>query len=171
MVLPREVCFRESQADIHHYLANLVARCLVLDHRYGRGRRYDDRRGYGGGRRYDDYRRGRYDSYDRRDRDRRDYGGYGGRDYGRDYPRDYGRRGDYRDDYSHRGGVDRYASGRDDRYGRGDDRRDERGDERRGGYYDRDANPPSYDQAPRDSREPYVGRSYESRGDERYGAR
>ncbi|KAL1977030.1 hypothetical protein VTN31DRAFT_3312 [Thermomyces dupontii] len=140
------------------------------DHRYGRGRRYDDRRGYGG-RRYDDYRRGRYDSYDRRDRDRRDYGGYGGRDYGRDYPRDYGRRGDYRDDYSHRGGVDRYASGRDERYGRGDDRRDDRGDERRGGYYDRDANPPSYDQAPRDSREPYVGRSYESRGDERYGAR
>ncbi|KAL1982667.1 hypothetical protein VTN96DRAFT_1037 [Rasamsonia emersonii] len=120
--------------------------------------RYDDRRGYGGSRRYDDYRYGRYDSYDRRS----DYG----RGYGRDYGRDYYSRRDYRDDYSYRG-VDRY-SGREDRYGRGDDRRDERDDRR--SYYDRDANPPSYDQA-RDSRDAYASRSYEGRGDERYGGR
>ncbi|KAL1969112.1 hypothetical protein VTN77DRAFT_366 [Rasamsonia byssochlamydoides] len=133
-----------------------------------RGRdRYDDRRGYGS-RRYDDYRYGRYDSYDRRDAGR-DYGRGYGRDPGRDYGRDYGRR-DYRDDYSYRGGVDRYASSREDRYGRGDDRRDDRGDDRRG-YYDREANPPSYDQAPRDSRDAYGSRSYEGRGDERYSGR
>ncbi|KAL4803229.1 hypothetical protein BDV18DRAFT_163279 [Aspergillus unguis] len=134
--------------------------------RGGRGDRYDDRRGgYGGSWRRgggDDYRYGRYDSYS----DRRDYGG------GREY-RDYGRR-DYRDDYAggpggsgggYRGG-DRYASGgREDRYGR-----DERRDDRRG-YYDRDANPPSYGHgAP--SREPYPARSYEPRGGEdRYAGR
>lgn len=118
--------------------------------------RYDDRRGgYGGNWRRGggDYRYGRYDSYDRRD--------YGGRDY-----RDYGRR-DYRDDYpsgpsgggGYRGG-DRYASGgREDRYGR-DERRDYRRDR---GYYDRDANPPSYGHgAPRD---PYPVRFYEPRED------
>lgn len=150
--------------------------------------RYDDRRG-GGSRRYDDYRGGRYDSYDRRGDGGRDYPrsyGGGGREYGRDYNRDYGRRGDYRDDNAYRGGggVDRYA-GREDRYPRGgdarggearggDDRRDDRagGDDRRAGYYDRDANPPSYDQAPaRDGREAYGGRTYEARGDERYSAR
>ncbi|KAL3437110.1 hypothetical protein BDV09DRAFT_193399 [Aspergillus tetrazonus] len=140
--------------------------------RGGRGDRYDDRRGgYGGGnwrRGGDDYRGyGRYDSYS----DRRDYGG-------RDF-RDYGRR-DYRDDYAggpggsgsggYRGGADRYASGgREERYGR-DERRDDRRDERRG-YYDRDANPPSYGHgAP--SRDPYPGRSYEPRGGEdRYAGR
>ncbi|OJJ44893.1 hypothetical protein ASPZODRAFT_134302 [Penicilliopsis zonata CBS 506.65] len=130
--------------------------------RGGRGDRYDDRRGgYGGGwRRNDDYRYGsRYDSYGDR--------GSGGRDYGRDY----GRR-EYRDEYAggYRGGIDRYASGREDRYGR-EDRRDDRrsGDDRRG-YYDRDANPPSYEQAPprenRENRDAYASRSYESRGGE-----
>ncbi|KAF3399046.1 hypothetical protein DPV78_006987 [Talaromyces pinophilus] len=155
--------------------------------------RYDDRRGYGGGRRYDDYRYGRYDSYGRRGGDYgRDDHGYrggsgGGREYGRDYGRDYGRRDDYRDDYgSYRGGAaggsgggDRYAS-REERYPRGGEERRGGGEERRGGgYYDRDANPPSYDQAPpRESREPYNGgssaaggRSYEGRGEERYGSR
>lgn len=144
--------------------------------RGGRGDRYDDRRGgYGGSWRRggDDYRYGRYDSYS----DRRDYGGRG------EY-RDYGRR-EYRDDYAggpggsgggggggggYRGG-DRYASGgREDRYGRDERRDDRRGDERRG-YYDRDANPPSYGHgAP--SRDPYAGRSYEPRGgDDRYAGR
>ncbi|KAL4905206.1 hypothetical protein BDW74DRAFT_178209 [Aspergillus multicolor] len=145
--------------------------------RGGRGDRYDDRRGgYGGGnwrRGGDDYRGGgygRYDSYS----DRRDYGS-------REY-RDYGRR-DYRDDYAggpggsgsggYRGGADRYASssgGREERYGRDERRDDRRGDERRG-YYDRDANPPSYGHgAP--SREPYPARSYEPRGGEdRYAGR
>ncbi|KAL2014561.1 hypothetical protein VTN00DRAFT_2086 [Thermoascus crustaceus] len=122
----------------------------------GRGDRYDDRRGYGY-RRYDDsYRYNRYDSYSDRGRD------YGGRDYGRR---------DYRDDYGYGGrGIDRYAS-RDDRYGR-DDRREDRRDERRG-YYDRDANPPSYDAAPpRDSRDAYAGRSYDApRGEDRYASR
>lgn len=113
--------------------------------RGGRGDRYDDRRGpHGGGWRRgggggDDYRYGRYDSYS----DRRDYGG--GRDGGREY-RDYPRR-EYRDDYSYRGGIDRYASGsgggREERYG--------------------DAPP---------AREPYTGRSYEPRGGEdRYSGR
>lgn len=113
--------------------------------RGGRGDRYDDRRGpHGGGWRRgggggDDYRYGRYDSYS----DRRDYGG--GRDGGREY-RDYPRR-EYRDDYSYRGGIDRYASGsgggREERYG--------------------DAPP---------AREPYAGRSYEPRGGEdRYSGR
>ncbi|KAL4782670.1 hypothetical protein BJX76DRAFT_349213 [Aspergillus varians] len=155
--------------------------------RGGRGDRYDDRRGgYGGGgyrRGGDEYRYGRYDSYS----DRRDYGGSreGGREGGREAGgreyRDYGRR-EYRDDYAgggaggsgggsggYRGGADRYASGgREDRYGR-DDRRDDRRDERRG-YYDRDANPPSYGHgAP--SREPYPARSYEPRGEDRYAGR
>ncbi|EPS34207.1 hypothetical protein POX_a00820 [Penicillium oxalicum] len=160
-----------------------------------RGDRYDDRRGPmggggGGWRRRDDdhYRGGRYDSYN----DRRDYG----RDYGRDggrgdggYRRDYGGR-DYRresrDDHGYRGGPDRYGDrySRDDRRG-GDDRRaggaggappaeGGAGGEGRG-YYDRDANPPSYDAAPpREPREPYSGggRSYEGRGgDDRYGSR
>lgn len=118
-----------------------------------RGDRFDDRRGgaYGGNwrRNNDDYRYGRYDSYGDRSRD------YGYRDY-----RDYGRR-DYRDDYGYRGGVDRYASGRDDRYSRED-----RGDRRRG-YYDRDANPPSYDQGP-PVRDAYSSRTYEPRDDDRY---
>ncbi|EED17002.1 transformer-SR ribonucleoprotein, putative [Talaromyces stipitatus ATCC 10500] len=150
--------------------------------------RYDDRRGYGGGsRRYDDYRYGRYDSYGRRGGEYRDDHGYrggGGREYGRDYGRDYGRRDDYRDDYgSYRGGAaggsggDRYGS-REERYPRGGEER-RGGDDRRSGYYDRDANPPSYDQAPpRENREPYNGggsaaggRSYEGRGEERYGSR
>lgn len=144
-----------------------------------RGDRYDDRRGGMGGnwRRRDDdyYRSGRYDSYG----DRRDYG----RDYGRgDYrSRDYGGRGDYRrdsrDDYGYRGGSsgvpDRYG----DRYGRDDRREDRRGasggnDEARG-YYDRDANPPSYDAAapPREPRDAYSSRAFEGRGEERYGSR
>lgn len=144
-----------------------------------RGDRYDDRRGGMGGnwRRRDDdyYRSGRYDSYN----ERRDYG----RDYGRgDYrSRDYGGR-DYRresrDDYGYRGGSsgagpDRYG----DRYNRDERREDRRGgaggggDEARG-YYDRDANPPSYDAAaPREPRDAYAGRSYEGRGEERYGSR
>ncbi|GFF70164.1 uncharacterized RNA-binding protein C25G10.01 [Aspergillus lentulus] len=138
--------------------------------RGGRGDRYDDRRGpHGGGWRRggggggggDDYRYGRYDSYS----DRRDYGG--GREGGREY-RDYPRR-EYRDDYSYRGGIDRYASGsgggREERYSR-----EPRRDDRRG-YYDRDANPPSYGDAP-PAREPYAGRSYEPRGGEdRYSGR
>lgn len=121
----------------------------------GRGDRYDDRRGYGGNwRRNDDYRSGRYDSYSDRSRD-----------YGRDY-----RRRDYRDDYGYRG-IDRYASGREDRYSR-DERREEPREERRGGYYDRDANPPSYDAAPpREARDAYASRSYEARGEDRYAAR
>ncbi|KAJ5577732.1 uncharacterized protein N7459_006696 [Penicillium hispanicum] len=148
-----------------------------------RGDRYDDRRGPGGGnwrRRDDDYYRsgggGRYDSYN----DRRDYGG---RDYGRggDYRRDYGGRDyrrDSRDDYGYRGGG---GAGGPDRYG---DRysRDDRREDRRGGggddaasaprsYYDRDANPPSYDAPPRETRDAYAGRSYEGRGEERYGSR
>ncbi|PYH93351.1 RNA-binding domain-containing protein [Aspergillus ellipticus CBS 707.79] len=149
-------------------------------HRGGRGGdRYDDRRGgYGGSwRRGDDYRYGRYDSYSDR------------RDYGRDY-RDYGGRRDYRDDYSYRGGggggIDRYASGggREDRYSRDDRRDDRRGDERRGtgassggGYYDRDANPPSYGSSAPPARDAYAGggggsggRSYEPR-DDRYSTR
>ncbi|CEN61249.1 Putative Transformer-SR ribonucleoprotein [Aspergillus calidoustus] len=146
--------------------------------RGGRGDRYDDRRGgYGGGGNFrrggDEYRYGRYDSYS----DRRDYGG------SREY-RDYNRR-EYRDDYAggpsggsggsgggsggYRGGADRYASGgREERYGRDERRDDRRGDERRG-YYDHDANPPSYGHgAP--SRDPYPGRSYEPRED-RYAGR
>ncbi|BDD59193.1 hypothetical protein MAP00_004421 [Monascus purpureus] len=105
----------------------------------GRGDRYDDRRYGGSWRRNDDYRSGRYDSYS---------------DRSRDYGRDYGRR-DYRDDYGYRG-IDRYAStGREERRGERDDRR---------GYYDRDANPPSYD-----AREAYsAGRSYEPRAHDRY---
>lgn len=108
-----------------------------------RGDRFDDRRYGGNWRRQDDYRYGRYDSYSDR------------RDYGRDY-RDYRR--DYRDDYGYRG-IDRYASSRDDRYSR-DDRRDDRR-----GYYDRDANPPSYSQGP--PRDAYASRY----GDDRYGGR
>lgn len=116
---------------------------------YGRDR-FDDRRsGYGGGwRRSDDQRHGgRYDSYGDRNRS------YGGRDSGR---RDY--RGD---DYGSYRSADRYASySRDERYSR-DDRR---GEDRRG-FYDRDANPSSYDAAaPRESRDAYAGRSHESRG-------
>lgn len=119
----------------------------------GRGPRRDDRRGgYGGGglrRRDDGYDRyGRYDSYDR------------GRDYGgRDYRRDY------RDDY--RGGSDRYGGGREDRYSR-DERRDDRRGEDRRAYYDRDANPPTYDAAPpREPRDAFAGRSYERTADDR----
>ncbi|KAJ5191413.1 uncharacterized protein N7498_010398 [Penicillium cinerascens] len=173
-----------------------------------RGDRYDDRRGAGGGgnwrRRDDDYSRyGRYDSYnDRRDYGRdygrgdyrsRDYGGGGsggGRDYRRDSRDEYGGGGSYRGGGSS-GGPDRYA----DRYSRDDRRGDDRrggGDESRG-YYDRDANPPSYEAAPpREPREPYTGggggggsgsaaagggsasggRSYEGRGGEdRYASR
>ncbi|RDW83760.1 RNA recognition motif domain-containing protein [Aspergillus mulundensis] len=117
--------------------------------RGGRGDRYDDRRGgYGGGGNWrrggDDYRGGGYG---------RGPGGSGSGGY--------------------RGGADRYASssgGREERYGRDERRDDRRGDERRG-YYDRDANPPSYGHgAP--SREPYPGRSYEPRGGEdRYAGR
>ncbi|KAI9930122.1 hypothetical protein ASPWEDRAFT_35392 [Aspergillus wentii DTO 134E9] len=131
------------------------------------GDRYDDRRGgYGGSwRRHDDYRYGRYDSYS--DRGGRDYGG-------RDYRGDYGRR-DYggRDDYGYRGGgggIDRYAS-REDRYSRDDRRDDRRGGDDRRSYYDRDANPPSYEAAP-PARDAYASRSYEPRGGEdRYAAR
>ncbi|KAB8205519.1 hypothetical protein BDV34DRAFT_100142 [Aspergillus parasiticus] len=144
--------------------------------RGGRSDRYDDRRApYGGSwRRNDDYRYGRYDSYS----DRRDYGGRGeGRGDGRGDYRDYRR--DYRDDYGSYRGIDRYASGgREDRYSR-DERRDDRREERRG-YYDRDANPPSYSHsggAPPPPREAYSGgggggggRSYEPRED-RYGSR
>lgn len=154
---------------------------LILDGRGPprRGDRYDDRRGgMGGGnwRRRDDdyYRSGRYESYN----DRREYG----RDYGRgDYrSRDYGGRDyrrDSRDDYGYRGGgggggPDRYG----DRYSRDERREDRRGgaggEEARGGYYERDANAPSYDAgAPREPRDPYAGRSYEGRGEERYGSR
>lgn len=151
-----------------------------------RGDRYDDRRGPAGGnwrRRDDDYYRygggGRYDSYN----DRRDYGG---RDYGRggDYRRDYGGRDyrrDSRDDYGYRGGggvggPDRYG----DRYSRDDRREDRRGGGGGGGddaapaprsYYDRDANPPSYDAGPpREPRDAYASRSYEGRGEDRYGS-
>ncbi|KAF7587561.1 hypothetical protein BBP40_007050 [Aspergillus hancockii] len=144
----------------------------------GRGDRYDDRRGgYGGSwRRNDDYRYGRYDSYsDRRGGDYGGRGGGGGGSGGGDY-RDYRR--DYRDDYGSYRGIDRYASGgREDRYSR-DDRRDDRREERRG-YYDRDANPPSYSShgAPPPPRESYSGgggsgggRSYDPRED-RYGSR
>jgi len=150
-----------------------------------RGRdRYDDRRGYGGSRRFDDnYRYGRYDSYNERNRDSggREYSGreYSGREYGggREYGRDYNRR-EPRDDHGYRG-IDRYASGRGDRYTRGEDRREDHREERRGGYYDRDANPPSYEQAPRESREAYSGggsgggggRSYDTRAEERYSGR
>ncbi|KAI5291533.1 hypothetical protein KEM54_003954 [Ascosphaera aggregata] len=110
----------------------------------GRGYdRYDDRR-YG--RRYDDYRGGgRYDSY------------YSDRRYDRREMRD-----DWR-------GGDRY---RDDRYSSRDDRRG--GDDRRS-YYDRDsrsAYPSStYDAPPPPprERESYPPRSYEARGDDRYG--
>ncbi|KAI5307445.1 hypothetical protein KEM55_008258, partial [Ascosphaera atra] len=107
----------------------------------GRGYdRYEDRR-YGG-RRYDDYRGSRYDSY------------YSDRRYDRREPRD-----DWR-------GGDRY---RDDRYSSRDDRR---GDDRRS-YYDRDsrsAYPSSYDAPPPPPRErDYPPRSYEARGDDRYG--
>lgn len=129
----------------------------------------------GNWRRRDDdyYRYGRYDSYN----DRRDYG----REYGRgDYrSRDYGGRDyrrDSRDDYGYRGGgPDRYG----DRYSREDRREDRRGgggapvggDDTRG-YYDRDVNPPSYEAAPpREPRDAYAGRSYEGRGDDRYGSR
>lgn len=94
-------------------------------------------------RRSDD-RYGRYDSYGDRSR-----GDPGYRDY-----RDYGRR-EYRDDYGYRGGVDRYASGRDDR------------SDRRRGYYDRDANPPSFEQGP-PARDAYSSRTYEPRDDDRY---
>ncbi|KAJ5134318.1 hypothetical protein N7448_000659 [Penicillium atrosanguineum] len=170
-----------------------------------RGDRYDDRRGPGGGggawRRRDDdyYRSGRYDSYNDRRESGRDYGrgDYRSRDYGgggsgggsgggRDYRRDS------RDDYSgyrgggSSGGPDRYA----DRYSRDDRRGDDRrggGEESRSSYYDRDANPPSYESAPpREPRAPYAGgegaaagagsasggRSYEGRGGEdRYASR
>jgi len=132
--------------------------------------RYDDRRGYGGSRRSDDYRYGRYDSYDRRSGDPgREYGrNYGGREYGREYSgREAGREYSGRD-YARRGGA---GGNNSDRYSRGDDRREDRGEDRRG-YYDRDANPPSYDQAPpRESRDAYSARTYEGRGEERYGAR
>ncbi|KAJ5183161.1 hypothetical protein N7492_000777 [Penicillium capsulatum] len=146
------------------------------DGRPPRRDRFDDRRGAGGGgnwRRRDDdyYRYGRYDSYN----DRRDYGrdyGRGGGDYrGRDYGgRDYRR--DSRDDYAYRGGGSGGGGDRYDRYSR-DDRRDDRrggGDDSRS-YYDRDANPPSFDAAPpREPRDAYGGRSYEGR-EERYGSR
>ncbi|KAH8700779.1 hypothetical protein BGW36DRAFT_425588 [Talaromyces proteolyticus] len=171
---------------------------------YGGGsRRYDDYR-YGRydsyGRRGGDYR----DEYGYRGGGSSGGGGGGsgsggGRDYGRDYNRDYSRRDDYREEYGGggsgyrggSGGVDRYAS-REERYPRGEDRRSG-GEERRGGgagasasagagggssggaFYDRDASAPSYDQAPRESRDPYTGgaggRSYEGRGEERYSAR
>ncbi|KAJ5619511.1 hypothetical protein N7510_003495 [Penicillium lagena] len=139
--------------------------------------RYGDRRGgYGGGgwRRRDDDRYGRYDSYDRRGG-----GDYGGRDSGR---RDYRGGGEYRDDYGgYRGGGgggDRYG-GREDRYSRDDRRGGGEGGGRDRGYYDRDANPASYDAAPpREPREAYSGgaggnggRSYEGRPDDRYGSR
>lgn len=125
--------------------------------RGGRFDRYDDRRGgYGGGRRFDDYRHNRYDSYNERSRD-------------------FGRR-EYRDDHGYRG-IDRYATtGREERFGsRGEERR---GDDRRANYYDRDEarthNSSAYSEgpAPRESRETYTGgRSYENRGEERYGAK
>ena len=120
--------------------------------RGGRFDRFDDRRGggggYGGGR-YDDSYRGssRYD-----DRERRSYG--------------------RRDDYGSRG-IDRYAtSGRDDRYS-------SRGDDRRGGgaYYDRESgrssNTAAYGESAstRDAREPYGGRVYDDRSDDRYSRR
>ncbi|KAJ5461127.1 uncharacterized protein N7458_002679 [Penicillium daleae] len=168
-----------------------------------RGDRYDDRRGPTGGggnwRRRDDdyYRHGRYDSYNDRREYGRDYGrGEGGRGDGGGYRRDYGGGRDYRrdsrDDHGYRGGG---GAGGPDRYGDRYSREDRRGgDDRRGGaapgagaeagagesrgYYDRDANPPSYDAAPprepREAREPYSGggRSYEGRGGEdRYASR
>ncbi|ODH53705.1 hypothetical protein GX48_00123 [Paracoccidioides brasiliensis] len=132
--------------------------------RGGRYDRYDDRRGGygGGGRRQDDsYRHGRYDSYNERSRD-------------------YGRR-EFRDEPSYRG-IDRYAtSGREDRYerrGGGGAADDRRGDDRRA-YYDRDDARAHHSAAfgegappPRESREPYGGRSYEGRGgDVRYASR
>jgi len=122
-----------------------------------RGDRFDDRRGpWGGSWRRDDYRYGRYDSYSDRSRD------YGGRDY-RDYRRDY------RDDYGYRG-IDRYASGggREDRYSREDRRGDDRRGGSGGGYYDRDANPPSYSQGGAPPRDAYASRSY---ADDRYASR
>jgi len=156
-------------------------------YRYGRYDSYNDRRDYGGG----------------GGGGGRDYGRGGGGGGSGDYrSRDYGDR-DYRrgsrDDYGgYRGGggpggPDRYNDrySRDDR--RGDDRRAGGGDEPRGGsgagsgaaasggggagYYDRDANPPSYEAAPpREARDAYAGggRSYEGRsagGEERYGSR
>ncbi|KAJ9192331.1 hypothetical protein DTO166G4_3478 [Paecilomyces variotii] len=134
------------------------------------GDRYDDRRGggYGYGRRGDD-RYSRYDSYSDRSRD---YDrGYGRRDY-RDYRDDYGGSGSYR-------GIDRYSGRGEDRYSRDERRGEDRrgGDDRRGGgggYYDRDANPPSYDSAPaRDSRDAYSSRSYDGArsGEDRYSGR
>ncbi|KAJ5745594.1 hypothetical protein N7520_010776 [Penicillium odoratum] len=154
-------------------------------YRYGRYDSYNDRREYGGGGGGRDYGRGG--------------GGGGGGGSGEYRSRDYGDR-DYRrgsrDDYGYRGGggaggPDRYNDrySRDDR--RGDDRRAGGGDEPRGGsgapggappsggagYYDRDANPPSYEAAPpREARDAYAGgsRSYEGRsagGEERYGSR
>ncbi|KAJ5809339.1 uncharacterized protein N7503_001557 [Penicillium pulvis] len=162
-------------------------------YRYGRYDSYNDRRDYGGG------------GGGGRDYGRGGGSGGGGGDYrSRDYgDRDY-RRGS-RDDYGgYRGGggpggPDRYNDrySRDDRRG-GDDRRAGGGDEARGGsgagsgapaaaagggggggagYYDRDANPPSYEAAPpREPRDAYAGgsRSYEGRsagGEERYGSR
>ncbi|KAI9829251.1 MAG: hypothetical protein M1819_006431 [Sarea resinae] len=117
------------------------------------GGRYDDRRGGYGGRRDDPYSyRGSAPRYDDRDR-------Y----YGRREPRD---------DYAPRG-VDRYASGgREDRYG-------SRGDDRRGGgdYYDREGGRSSHaaaygEPAPsRDARDPYAGRVYADRADDRYSRR
>lgn len=139
-------------------IAGLINHQSDFRGRRGGGDRFSDRRGsYSGSWRRggDDYRYGRYDSYGDRSRD------YGGREY-----RDYGRR-DYRDDYSYRGGIDRYASGREDRFSR-DDRRESR---RGGGYYDRDANPPSYDSAAAPPREAYAGRAYEPREDDRFAAR
>lgn len=169
-----------------------------------RGDRYDDRRGPAGGggnwRRRDDdyYRYGRYDSYNDRREYGRDYGRGEGRGEGRGdggYRRDYGGGRDYRrdsrDDHGYRGGG---GAGGPDRYGDRYSREDRRGgDDRRGGasaapagaegaasegrgYYERDANPPSYDAAPpREPREPYSGgggRSYEGRGGEdRYASR
>lgn len=149
--------------------------CYIVDHalispdfrgppRRG-GDRYDDRRGgYGGYRRSDD-RYSRYDSYS---------------DRSRDYDRGYGRRDyrDYRDEYGYRG-IDRYSGrgggngGGEERYNREERREERRGGEERRGYYDRDANPPSYDAAPaRESRDAYSSRSYEGRGGEdRYSGR
>ncbi len=127
----------------------------------GRFDRYDDRRGgggYGGGRRDDPYSyRGSSSRYDERDR--------GDRHYGRREPRGG-------DEYAPRS-IDRYASsGRDDHYS-------SRGDDRRGGgaYQDRDGGRSSHgaayaDPAPvRDAREPYGGRVYDDRADDRYSRR
>lgn len=100
--------------------------------RFG-GDRYEDRRG-GYGRRDEYSSRGgsRYDRYDRSDR----YDRYDRYDRGDD--RSYGSSRRDRDDGPPRGGVDRYASGRDDRYSSSRD-------DRRGGYYDREGDRGGYE--------------------------